>query len=164
MLQYDPKKRKSAKLLCSHKFLKNDVKTFTKINLKEFKKHVKGEKIQINSIVNQSIWNAFGEGIVESIMEETDESDDDDGEINTDKKSITDTCNSLTASIYQEDNDKIKIKKKKLTIKPKPEKNELDELFWKAFDEMNFDSISIQPKFAPFIPGMDCKITNINII
>ena len=173
MLQYDPKKRKSAKLLCSHKFLKNDVKTFTKINLKEFKKHVKGEKIQINSIVNQSIWNVFGDGIVESIMEETEESDD-DGEINIDKKSITETCNSLTGSIFQDDNDddndndndkkKNKNKKKKSTIKPKPEKNDLDELFWKSFDEMNFDSISIQPKFAPFIPGMDFKMTNINII
>ena len=40
----------------------------------------------------------------------------------------------------------------------------LDKMFWKGFDEMNFDSISIQPKFIPFIPGIDFKNTFINII
>ena len=40
----------------------------------------------------------------------------------------------------------------------------LDKMFWKGFDEMNFDSISFQPKFIPFIPGIDFKNTFINII
>ena len=157
MLQFDPKKRLSAKLLCHHKFLKNDIKTFTKINLKEVKGKVKGKKLQINSMVNQTIWDIFGDGIIESIMEETDD-DEDDVDIK-EKKSIADIFNSLTDNVFQNDNDK-------KNEKPKSERKRdtLEDMFWKAFDEINSNSISIQPKFAPFIPGIESKIANINKI
>ena len=157
MLQYDPKKRLSAKLLCHHKFLKNDVKTFTKINPKELKKKIKGKKIKINSMVNQSIWDIFGDGIIESIMEEIDD-DEDDVDIK-EKKSVASICNSLTDNIFQNNKNK-----KKETQKSERKKDTLEEMFWKAFDEINSDSISIQPKFAPFIPGINSKIASINII
>ena len=70
MLQYDPKKRLSADKLYNHKFLRNKTNEFNKIDLKEVKKKLKGSKMQINSRKNESIWNIFGEGVVESIIEE----------------------------------------------------------------------------------------------
>ena len=39
----------------------------------------------------------------------------------------------------------------------------LEEMVWKAFNEINIDTISIEPKFAPFIPGMDLKTLNVDI-
>ena len=157
MLQFDPKKRLNARKLCHHKFLKNDIKTFTKINLNEVKGKVKGKKLQVNSIVNNTIWDIFGDGIMESIMEETDGENEDDVDFQ-EKKSVAEIFNSLTDTVFQNDNKKIK--------KPKSErkKDTLDDMFWKAFDEINTNSISIQPKFAPFIPGIESKIANINII
>ena len=64
MLQFDPKKRLSARKLCHHKFLKNDIKTFTKVDLKEVKGLVEGEKLRLNYKDNQIIWDIFGDGII----------------------------------------------------------------------------------------------------
>ena len=158
MLQNDPKKRLVAKKLCHHKFLKNDVKTFKKINLKELKGKVKGKKLQINSILNQTISNIFGDDIIESITEETDSEDENDVEFK-EKKSVAEIFNSLTDNVFENKNNK-NIKKQKSERK----KDTLEDMFWKAFDEINSNSISIQPKFAPFIPGIESNISNINII
>ena len=158
MLQNDPKERLVAKKLCHHKFLKNDVKTFKKINLKELKGKVKGKKLQINSILNQTISNIFGDDIIESITEETDSEDENDVEFK-EKKSVAEIFNSLTDNVFENKNNK-NIKKQKSERK----KDTLEDMFWKAFDEINSNSISIQPKFAPFIPGIESNISNINII
>ena len=140
------------------KWPKNDVKTFKKINLKELKGKVKGKKLQINSILNQTISNIFGDDIIESITEETDSEDENDVEFK-EKKSVAEIFNSLTDNVFENKNNK-NIKKQKSERK----KDTLEDMFWKAFDEINSNSISIQPKFAPFIPGIESNISNINII
>ena len=57
MLQNDPKRRLSADKLYNHKFLRLSAKEFNKIDLKEVKKKLKGSKIQINAIKNESIYS-----------------------------------------------------------------------------------------------------------
>ena len=162
MIQFDPKRRLSAKSLLSHKFLKNDVKKFNKINFDDIKKNIKGSKIRINSIVNQSIWDIFGDGMIDSIMEISDENDTDgEDELNKEKELYVTKCNSLTSSVFQNDNN---LETPKSPPKILKKKDNLEEMIWKAFNEINFDSISIEPKFAPFIPGMDLKILNVDII
>ena len=158
MLQFDPKKRLSARKLCHHKFLKNDTKTFTKVDLKEVKGLVEGKKIRLNYKDNQIIWDIFGDGIIESDDEETDSEDENDVEFK-EKKSVAEIFNSLTDNVFENKNNK-NIKKQKSERK----KDTLEDMFWKAFDEINSNSISIQPKFAPFIPGIESNISNINII
>ena len=96
MLQYDPKKRLSADKLCKHKFLRKNFKDFNHINLKEIKKKVKGSNIQLNARVNGSIWDIFGDGVMESINEEMDE------EENNKQKELAEICNSLTNSTFFE--------------------------------------------------------------
>ena len=162
MIQFDPKRRLSAKSLLRHKFLKNDVKKFNKINFDDIKKNIKGSKIRINSIVNQSIWDIFGEGIMDSIMEQSGESDtDEEDEINKEKELYVTKCNSLTSSVFQNDNN---LETPKSPPKILQKNDNLEEMIWKAFNEINFDTISIEPKFTPFIPGMDLKILNVDII
>ena len=68
MIQDKAENRLSAKKLLHHKFIKNDVNKFNQINLNEIKDNIKGSQIQINSILNQSIWDIFGDGIGVSIM------------------------------------------------------------------------------------------------
>ena len=157
MLQYDPKKRLSADKLYNHKFLRLNYKDFNQMNLKELKKKVKGSKILINARKNESIWDIFGEGIMESINEEIDE------EENHDQNELAEKYNSLTSSTFFEKNsetthsDKVKIPHKK-------EKNNLDEMVWKAFKEINLNSVIFEPKLIPLIPGLEPNIENINNI
>ena len=77
MLQYDYKKRLSAEQLYRHKFLIMNFKDLHKINLNEIKKNVQGSRININTRMNQSIWEVFGDGSI--ILEDYDgESDVDE--------------------------------------------------------------------------------------
>ena len=34
------------------------------------------------------------------------------------------------------------------------ERKKLEEMIWKSYDEINIDDITIEPKLAPFIPGL----------
>ena len=70
MLQYDFKKRFTAEQLYRHKFLNKNFKDLNKINLKDIKNHIAGSKIRINTKLNQSIWNVFGDGQCSTILEE----------------------------------------------------------------------------------------------
>ena len=157
MLQYDPKKRLSADKLYNHKFLRNKTNEFNKIDLKEVKKKLKGSKMQINSRKNESIWNIFGEGVVESIIEEV-EIDE-----KKNKDELIGMYNSLTGSTFLEKyqnnqnnvNNNNKINKK--------EGYNLEDMFWKAIDEINIDSISFKPKLTPFISGLEPNLQNLNI-
>ena len=43
------------------------------------------------------------------------------------------------------------------------ERKKLEEMIWKSYDEINIDDITIEPKLAPFIPGLlNLKKGNIN--
>ena len=157
MLQYDPKRRLSADKLFKHKFLKENYKEFIKIDLKEVKKKVKGSNIKINSIKNESIWDIFGDGVVDSINEVMDE------EENKNSNELVEIGNSLTSSIFGEIN--IVDKNDQHKIKPKDKsQNNLDEIFIKAMKQINIDSSIFEPKLLPFIPGLEPDIDNINII
>ena len=59
MLQYDAKKRLTASQLSRHDFLVKDVKDFKKIDLEKVSGKVKGDKIGINAIKNNTIWSIF---------------------------------------------------------------------------------------------------------
>ena len=158
MLQYDPKRRFSAEKLFNHKFLKNNYEEFHKMDLKEVKKKVKGDKIQLNSKVNESIWRIFGEGIVESINEEMKEEDEKNSE------ELVGKYNLLSSSLFLEPNPEYK---RKDSTKQKPQnklKNNLDEIFIKAMKQINIDSVLYEPKLIPFLPGLETNINNINII
>ena len=155
MLQIDPKRRLSADKLYNHKFLRLSAKEFNKIDLKEVKKKLKGSKIQINAIKNESIWDIFGEGVIESIIEEKDE------EETHEKKELASTFDALTQSTFFISNSKSKFHKNP-KVPPKIDKNNIEKAFLNAFREINLDSVSIEPKIIPFIPGLDPYIENID--
>jgi serine/threonine protein kinase len=155
MLQIDPKRRLSADKLYNHKFLRLSSKEFNKIDLKEVKKKLKGSKIQINAIKNESIWDIFGEGVIESIIEEKDE------EETHEKKELASTFDALTQSTFFISNSKSKFHKNP-KVPPKIDKNNIEKAFLNAFREINLDSVSIEPKIIPFIPGLDPYIENID--
>ena len=157
MLQYDPKKRLTADKLYHHKFLRMNIKDFKNINLKEIKKNVKGSKIQLNSKVNKSIWDIFGDGVMESISEEIDE------EENNKQKELAEICNSLTSSTFFESSRTNNTSNQNKTPKRKVRDN-LDEMFLKAFNEINIDSVIFEPKIVPFMLGLEANIDNINHI
>ena len=60
MLQYDSNKRLSVQKLCEHKFLKKNVKEFSKIDINEIKDLLKDSYIEINTKSNDSIWKVVG--------------------------------------------------------------------------------------------------------
>ena len=55
MLQYDSNKRLTIEKLCEHKFLKRNVKEFSKIDINEIKDLLKGSYIEINTKSNDLI-------------------------------------------------------------------------------------------------------------
>ena len=55
MLQYDSNKRLTMEKLCEHKFLKKNVKEFSKIDINEIKDLLKGSYIEINTKSNDLI-------------------------------------------------------------------------------------------------------------
>ena len=60
LLQYDSNKRLSVQKLCEHKFLKKNVKEFSKIDINEIKDLLKDSYIEINTKSNDSIWKVVG--------------------------------------------------------------------------------------------------------
>ena len=158
MLQYDPKRRLSAEKLCNHKFLRYDVKDFNKINLKQLKKHDKGKVIQLNSKINESISDIFGIGILESIREENNEDYEDKDE------RLINKINELSIKEEEKgDNEGMNNYKNKNFNKSKSIGGNLEEKFMKIFKEINADSMRIQQKVIPIIPGLEPDIENIDI-
>ena len=157
MLQYDPKKRLTADKLSHHEFLRKNAEDFKKINLKEVKKKLKGSKLKINSKNNESIWDIFGERVIESIIEEEEE------EEKKKPNEMVGLYNSLTNSTFLETYSKSS-KDNKDKTQSKKEAYNLEDIFWKAIEDINIDSVLIEPKLIPFIPGLEPKIENLNIV
>ena len=149
MLQYDIKKRLTANQLSRHKFIVKKYSELTKIDLGEIKNNVKGSKIRINTKMNNSIWDVFGDGQCSVILEEV-------GPENM----IDEVEESDCDEDYQRG--KIKDKDKK---QPKPRKNsdetiklnegDLKKKFMEAFELVNNDCIYIGPKLIPILLGDD---------
>ena len=160
MLQYDFKKRLTANQLSRHKFLVKDFKQLTRINLKELKeKNIVGSKIRINSKMNQSIWDVFGDGHCSVILEEFDQENmlEEDKE-NMDKNNknmnnLTDKNNNMNIS----DKDQYK---RRISTQPVIDTKALEQEFMKVFESINDDFIHIEPKLIPIIPGDDPNIIN----
>ena len=151
MLQYDLKKRLSAEQLYRHKFINKRFDQLTKIDLKEIKKNIKGSKIRINSKMNQSIWDVFGDGQCSTILEDFDQEDmieGDEGDINISVRPIN----------QEYINYKPPTVKEELVVKLS--QKELEEKFMKIFEIVNDDFIFIGPKLIPIIPGEDPNIIN----
>ena len=71
MLKYNPAKRFTADQLYRHQFLTKNVKDFHKINLNKIKDNVTDSKIQMNTKLNESIWDIYDEEY-ENYIEEID--------------------------------------------------------------------------------------------
>ena len=151
MLQYDLKKRLSAEQLFRHKFINKRFDQLTKIDLKEIKKNVKGSKIRINSKMNQSIWDVFGDGQCSTILEDFDQEGMIDGDISI-------SINRSTR--WQLDDNKQPSKKEEPAKIVKLSQNELKEKFMQIYEAINDDFIFIEPKLIPIIPGDDPNIIN----
>ena len=149
MLQYDYKKRLSAEQLYRHKFLIMNFKDLHKINLNEIKKNVQGSRININTRMNQSIWEVFGDGSI--ILE------DYDGESDVDETKSQEEDNEGKG---KNDNDVSKEDKidRQGTFKngeKKLSEEELNKEFANVFNVVNDDFIYVEPKLIPIVPGDD---------
>ena len=150
MLQYDFKKRLTAEQLYRHKFINKNYKDLNRIDLRDLKKkNIKGSKIRVNSKINQSIWEVFGDGHCSTILEEIPSDGD---SVVDDRPPIENVETKIT-----EDNEKIK---KNPTL-PKPlNQKALEQEFMKVFEMVNDDFIYIEPKLIPIIPGDDPAVIN----
>ena len=154
MLQYDYKKRLSAEQLYRHKFLIMNFKDLHKINLNEIKKNVQGSRININTRMNQSIWEVFGDGSV--ILE------DYDGESDVDETKSQEEDNEGKG---KNDNDVSKEDKidRQGTFKngeKKLSEEELNKEFANVFNVVNDDFIYVEPKLIPIVPGDDPTVVS----
>ncbi len=150
MLQYDLKKRLTANQLLRHKFINKNFKDLNKINLIEIKNNIKGSKLKINSKMNQSIWDVFGDGQCSVVLEEYDqenmveETDEENDEETKNKK------NKTKPSV--DGQKKYEITRKPSNVIPLNEKA-LENEFMRVFELVNDDFIYIEPKLIPMIPG-----------
>ena len=160
MLQYDFKKRLTANQLSRHKFLVKDFKQLTRINLKELKeKNIVGSKIRINSKMNQSIWDVFGDGHCSVILEEFDQ----ENMLEEDKENMDKNNKNMNNLIDKNNNMNISDKdqyKRRISTQPVIDTKALEQEFMKVFESINDDFIHIEPKLIPIIPGDDPNIIN----
>ena len=153
MLQYDFKKRLTAEQLYRHKFINKKYKDLNKIDLRELKKkNIKGSKIKVNSKVNQSIWDVFGDGKCSYILEEFYDTFDEKPNTNEDNE------NNGEGNKVKPPDPPIIIKDP-IVEKPLNQKA-LEQEFMKVFEMVNDDFIYIEPKLIPIIPGDDPAVIN----
>ena len=145
MLQYDFKKRFTAEQLYRHKFLNKNFKDLNKINLKDIKNHIAGSKIRINTKLNQSIWNVFGDGQCSTILEEVGPEDmiEESSESSADTSHTNEIPDIVTKPTF------------KNTEELKLTEEELRKEFFKVFERINDDFIYVEPKLIPIVPGDD---------
>ena len=158
MLQYDLKKRLTAEQLYRHKFINKPYNQLTRIDINSIKKKMKGSQMRINSKINQSIWDIFGDGMCSVILEDYDQENMiDEEKINKNEneknefspKNINSHDYLTNHTIRREPSTQIKISQKAL-----------EQEFMKAFEMANDDFIFIEPKLIPIIPGDDPAVIN----
>lgn len=143
-------KRFTAEQLYRHKFLNKNFKDLNKINLKDIKNHIAGSKIRINTKLNQSIWNVFGDGQCSTILEEVGPEDmiEESSESSADTSHTNEIPDIVTKPTF------------KNTEELKLTEEELRKEFFKVFERINDDFIYIEPKLLPIIPGDDPAVIN----
>ena len=168
MLQYDIKKRLTAKQLSGHKFIRKDFNQLQKINVTDIKKNVnvKGSKIRINSKMNQSIWDVFGDGQCSVVLEDFDQENMvEEDSTNDSNDQDNDNVNFAQQINTQDNGKKITSNYKPQKIIDKPANQEkplnqkaLEKEFMRVFEMVNDDFIFIEPKLIPIIPGDDPNV------
>ena len=154
MLQYDSKKRLSAEKLYRHKFLNKRYDQLNKIDLSKIKGKVRGGKMRINTKLNQSIWDVFGDGTCSVILEDYDSED-----FIEPANDIKDINNIEPEKSGNETNESPP--QPKIIIRREPTKQDklsekaLEQEFMNVFEMVNEDFIFIAPKLIPIIPGDD---------
>jgi serine/threonine protein kinase len=154
MLQYDSKKRLSAEKLYRHKFLNKRYDQLNKIDLSQIKGKVRGGKMRINTKLNQSIWDVFGDGTCSVILEDYDSED-----FIEPANDIKDINNIEPEKPGNEKNESPP--QPKIIIRREPTKQDklsekaLGQEFMNVFEMVNEDFIFIAPKLIPIIPGDD---------
>ena len=112
-------------------------------------------KIKINSKVNQSIWDVFGNGQCSVILEEYYYPGDDSSfEENPNTKGKK---GGKENEVPPEDPPLIK---RNSTVQEPLNQKALEQEFMKVFEMVNDDFIYIEPKLIPIIPGDDPAIIN----
>ena len=159
MLQYDPKKRLSAEKLYRHKFLNKSFDQLNKINLSQIKKNMKGSKIRINSKMNQSIWDIFGDGTCSVILEDYQSEDYVDNEETKKEEEEEEEKKPIRNKMPKPDDIIIREPSKHIKLSEKA----LEQEFMKMFELVNDDFIFISPKLIPIIPGDDPNSINIDV-
>ena len=154
MLQYDYKRRLTASQLSRHKFLTKNVQEFHPINLNEIIKHVKGSNIELNTRLNQSIWNVFGKDSV--FLDKIGIEDFPLTENNENKNRECIICRRIWGCRACEE----MIRRRKILENEKLNEKKLNEEFMRIFELMNDNFIYIAPKLIPIIPGDNPEVVN----
>ena len=162
MLQYDLKKRLSAEQLYNHKFLTKKYSELKRIDLKEASKNIVGSRLRINSKKNQSIWVIFEtdeENNLDNVSAEMyvqPQTNQNNNNNNNNNKNNNNNINNMGNNNDYGKNNFIFEDDKKISIDEKTMRKE----FLEAFDIMNDDTIFIEPKLIPIIPGDDPAVIN----
>ena len=154
MLQYDYKRRLTASQLSRHKFLTKNVQEFHPINLNEIIKHVKGSNIELNTRLNQSIWNVFGQDSV--FLDKIGIEDFPLTENNENKNRECIICRRIWGCRACEE----MIRRRKILENEKLNEKKLNEEFMRIFELMNDNFIYISPKLIPIILGDNPEVVN----
>lgn len=145
MLQIDPTIRLSADELSRHKFLKKKFQDFTKINIKNLKNLIEGDKLILNIKEGRLLFNLFNKEYnkVLDIIPEDSEVPEENNKIQVSKSQINVDIKKTKMNISQ--NKKI--------LKSNTNSIGLKEKLYKIFDKMNKDFLYLPPVFIPVIPG-----------
>jgi serine/threonine protein kinase len=145
MLQIDPTLRLSADELSRHKFLKKKFQDFTKINIKNLKNLIEGDKLILNIKEGRLLFNLFNKEYnkVLDIIPEDSEVPEENNKIQVSKSQINVDIKKTKMNISQ--NKKI--------LKSNTNSIGLKEKLYKIFDKMNKDFLYLPPVFIPVIPG-----------
>ena len=130
MLQYQPDIRLDAEELSNHDFLCKNVRHFNRIDINNFKKYIKDNKLFINIKEDREFWNIFNSKynkFLKMIPEDTEVSE------------------SVVKNIvnYKDENNS--------------KESELKAKINRALDKINEDFMYMPPFFIPLIPGNDPK-------
>ena len=139
MLRYDPKKRLDINQLSAHKFITKDAIYFTRIDRNKLKNNLEESHLVFNT--KQS----YIEDLNRDVFEENKELDE--YEIDLKKK-------------LDEAEKKYKEKGKVEEEDDNTHENikDIEKLIYESMEIINADSMSIDPKLIPFIPGVDKNI------
>ena len=136
MLRYDPKKRLNISQLSKHKFITSNVKDFTRIDRRQLEENnLEGSQLVID--LNTSYIGYLNKSMIVE-KEEPDEFQ---------KKIIKKLNEAEVEGMKKQKGDNVDIMKESSLI------TDIEKMILESFGLINDDSMSIEPKIIPFIPG-----------